>query len=247
MTKFSTSHCMGYEVFTGNLNSIIPKNKIIINTVNQYSYCMGEKDSQFKKVLNDSDILLPDGIGIVLAFKFLKAKTIKKIAGADIHNYLLHYLNEHHGKCFYMGASNSTLTKISERLSIEYPNIKVGTYSPPYKPEFSKVENDEIINTVNNFNPDVLFVGMTAPKQEKWSWTHKEALNINGPICSIGAVFDFYAGTVSRPNTIWQNLGLEWMGRLLKEPKRMWKRYIYYGAIFGGYLIKAKIKRPSFE
>jgi len=235
---------MGYDVFTDNLNSINSKNKIIINTINQYSYCMAEKDIQFKNVLKSSDVLLPDGIGIVFASKWLKGKAIKKIAGADVHKHLLIYLNEKKGSCFYMGASNSTLKKITERLSVEYPNIKVGTYSPPYKPEFDDKENNDIINAVNIFQPDVLFVGMTAPKQEKWSFSHKDALNVNGPICSIGAVFDFYAGTVKRPSTIWQNLGLEWMGRLLKEPKRMWKRYIYYGAIFGGYLLRAKVRPP---
>jgi N-acetylglucosaminyldiphosphoundecaprenol N-acetyl-beta-D-mannosaminyltransferase len=72
---------------------------------------------------------------------------------------------------------------------------------------------------------------MTAPKQEKWVFEHKKKLNAK-VICSIGAVFDFYAGTVKRPNKIWRNLGLEWLGRLLREPKRMWKRYLYYGPIF---------------
>src|SRR5690606_5271371 len=78
---------------------------------------------------------------------------------------------------------------------------------------------------------DVLFIGMTAPKQEKWAFVHKGALDAK-VICSIGAVFDFYAGTVERPGMAWVNLGLEWFIRLVKEPKRMWKRYLYYGQIF---------------
>ena len=98
-----------------------------------------------------------------------------------------------------------------------------------------------MIQKVNQFEPDVLFVGMTAPKQEKWSYENKEALNTK-VICSIGAVFDFYAGTVERPSKVWIDLGLEWLGRLQKEPKRMWKRYIYYGFIFLYYLLSTKLR-----
>jgi N-acetylglucosaminyldiphosphoundecaprenol N-acetyl-beta-D-mannosaminyltransferase len=89
--------------------------------------------------------------------------------------------------------------------------------------------------------PDVLFIGMTAPKQEKWAHAYKAVLDAK-VICSIGAVFDFYAGTIERPNKIWINLGLEWLGRLVKEPKRMWRRYLYYGPVFGFYLVREKIR-----
>ncbi|MDV7140214.1 WecB/TagA/CpsF family glycosyltransferase [Maribacter sp. TH_r10] len=242
MTKFSTLTCMGYKVFIDDLGVVYSKSKTIINTVNQYSYCMAEKDPLFKEALHASDVLLPDGVGIVAAAKWLKGKRIKKIAGADLHAFLLHRLNEEGGSCFYMGSAPETLKKIEQRLAKEYPHIRVGSYSPPYKKVFTSEENAEIISAVNTFRPDVLFVGMTAPKQEKWSMAHKEALVVNGPICAIGAVFDFYAGTVERPGKVWRDLGLEWFGRLVKEPKRMWKRYIYYGLVFGGYLIKVKVK-----
>ncbi|GGD03570.1 WecB/TagA/CpsF family glycosyltransferase [Hyunsoonleella pacifica] len=245
MHKLSKVFCLGYEVFTDTLDKLPKGKKMVVNTINQYSYCIAEKDKQFKKSLRDSDILLPDGVGIVVAVKWLLGKKIKKIAGADIHEFLLHRLNKDHGSCFYMGASKTTLQKIESRIAKDYPNIKVGSYSPPFKKEFSKEENATIVNEVNTFKPDVLFVGMTAPKQEKWSLMHKYDLNVKGPICAIGAVFDFYAGTVSRPSKFWQKLGLEWFGRLIKEPKRMWKRYIYFGLIFGGYLIKAKVK-PNY-
>ncbi|MFI1772458.1 WecB/TagA/CpsF family glycosyltransferase [Thalassobellus citreus] len=242
MNIFSTISCLGYKVFSETLDSLPEGKKMIVNTINQYSYCLAEKDARFKKALQSSDVLLPDGVGIVIAAKWLMSKKLKKIAGADVHAFLLHRLNKQHGSCFYMGASETTLEKIKQRIAKEYPNIKVGSYSPPFKKEFTQEENTRIITEVNTFQPDVLFVGMTAPKQEKWSLEHKESLDVNGPICAIGAVFDFYAGTVTRPSQLWQNLGLEWLGRLLKEPKRMWKRYIYYGAVFSGYLIKAKVR-----
>lgn len=244
MTMFSEVECLGYPIFNDTLDELSVEKKTLVNTINQYSYCVAEKDEEFKKALMNSDVLLPDGIAIVVASKFLNRKTITKIAGADLHNFLLNKLNAKKGSCFYLGASNQTLEKISQRISKEYPNIRMGSYSPPFKPEFSNSESQVMIDCVNNFKPDVLFVGMTAPKQEKWAHTNKEKLDA-GLICSIGAVFDFYAGTVNRPSSVWVNMGLEWLGRLLKEPRRMWKRYIYYGGVFVYYLIKEKLRVMS--
>lgn len=231
--------CLGFPVFNTTLENLPLKSKLLVSTINQYSYCISQEDSMFKKALLESDVILPDGVAIVIASKFLNGVSVKKIAGADFHEFQLKRLNEIHGSCFYLGASNETLSKIKKRLKIEYPNIKVGSFSPPYKPSFTSQDNLEMLAAVNNFKPDVLFVGMTAPKQEKWSHANKESLDAK-IICSIGAVFDFYAGTVKRPNRIWRDLGLEWFGRLLKEPKRMFRRYVHYGAIFGKHLLKAK-------
>lgn len=240
MNKSRVLECLGYSVFTDELESLVTKNKVLVNTINQYSYCIAQQDPEFEKSLKGSEVLLPDGIGIVLAAKLLKKKSIKKIAGADLHSFLLQKMNEENGSCFYLGASIETLKKIEARIHAEYPNIKVGSYSPPFKKEFSEWDNRAMLRQVNQFRPQVLFIGMTAPKQEKWAFAHKYELD-SKIICSIGAVFDFYAGTVKRPSKIWISLGLEWLGRLIKEPKRMWKRYIYYGAIFSFYLVKEKI------
>jgi len=131
--------------------------------------------------------------------------------------------------------------KIKERVLIDFPNIRVGTFSPPFKKEFSQTDNEKMVEIVNAFKPHVLFVGMTAPKQEKWAYAHKQQLDTK-IICTIGAVFDFYAGTVKRPSPFWINLRLEWFIRLLKEPKRMWQRYLYYGPVFIRYILEQKIK-----
>lgn len=236
---------MSYNVFDKKLSELSFTNKTLINTINQYSFCIAEKDPAFKKSLQGSDVLLPDGMGIVAAVRLLNGQKIKKIAGADIHLHLLKELNKKSGTCFYMGSSEKTLSKIKKRVAREFPNITVGVYSPPYKPEFSAEENQQILNAVNSFAPEVLFVGMTAPKQEKWAFANKEELNTK-VICTIGAVFDFYAGTVERPSDFWIDLNLEWFIRLLKEPKRMWRRYIYYGPVFI-YSIVGKKMRNSIN
>lgn len=230
-----------YPIFTGQLKDIDLTKKNVINTINQYSYCIAEKDFDFREALQKADVLLPDGIGITLSYRFLHGKTIKKIAGADLHYFLLNELNTTNGSCFYLGSSTKTLELIEQKLKGEYPNIRFGSYSPPFKQKFTNEDNSKMINTVNVFKPDVLFIGMTAPKQEKWVHQNKENLSVN-IIGSIGAVFDFYAGTVERPGKIWIQLGLEWFIRLLKEPKRMWKRYLYYGPVFIGLVIREKLR-----
>lgn len=111
-------------------------------------------------------------------------------------------------------------------------------YSPPYKPEFSDEDNKAIIDAINAANPDLLWIGMTAPKQEKWTYSHWNELNIHCHVGTIGAVFDFFAGTVERAPIWWQEHGLEWLYRLIKEPKRMWRRYIIGNSLFLWNMVK---------
>jgi N-acetylglucosaminyldiphosphoundecaprenol N-acetyl-beta-D-mannosaminyltransferase len=221
----------GYTIYRDTLTGMDQKCPCLINTLNQYSFCLAEKDPDFRKALQHSDILLPDGMAIVWAVRLLTGQKIRKIAGADLHLHLLKELNNSKGSCFYLGSSAQTLDKIGIRMKKEYPNIRVQSYSPPYKAEFTPEDDARMLEAVNAFKPDVLFVGMTAPKQEKWAYKHRDALQTQ-QICSIGAVFDFYAGTLSRPHPFWVSLRLEWFIRLLKEPARMWKRYLYYGPVF---------------
>jgi N-acetylglucosaminyldiphosphoundecaprenol N-acetyl-beta-D-mannosaminyltransferase len=229
--KYPYSSYFEYKLFKGKLDTIESWDNLIINTINMYSFCVAENDGRFKKALKESDILLPDGSAVVWSHHFLNKEKIGKIAGADLHDFLLKRLNETRGKCFYLGASNSTLSKIQNRLKKEYPNIKNSFYSPPFKPDFSEEDTLKMIEKVNAFSPDVLFVGLTAPKQEKWINENKHLLNAK-VMCAIGAVFDFYGGTIKRPSNFLIGLNLEWFGRFLNEPRRMWKRYFYYGPIF---------------
>ncbi len=139
-----------------------------------------------------------------------------------------------------MGSSQRVLDLIVKRAAEVYPHLKVVTYSPPYKPEFSDEDNKAIIDAINAANPDLLWLGMTAPKQEKWTYSHLEELDIHCHVGTIGAVFDFFAGTVERAPMWWQRHGLEWLYRLLKEPKRMWRRYIIGNALFLWNMLKEK-------
>ncbi|MFB6318218.1 WecB/TagA/CpsF family glycosyltransferase [Saccharicrinis sp. FJH54] len=223
---------LGYPVFIEKVDQIPFNEKITINTLNAHSYRIAKKDLLFSKALKSSDILLPDGISIAHGINiFYKKVKIRKIAGYDAFLYLLNVLNGNHENCFFLGSTETTLNLLKEKVASNYPNIKIATFSPPYKAEFSREDNDLMINSINKVNPKVLFIGMTAPKQEKWGYIHRDELSAQ-IVCSIGAVFDFYAGTVKRPNKIIIKLNLEWLGRLVKEPRRMWRRYLLSTPIY---------------
>ncbi|GAA3508718.1 WecB/TagA/CpsF family glycosyltransferase [Aquimarina addita] len=232
---------LGFKVFDKTIDDIDLRNNRIINTINPHSYCTTKIDENFKYVLQNSDILLPDGIGIVWASKVLNKKKIKKIAGFDIFIHLMNHLNAVNGSCFFLGAAEETLKLIKDRIKKEYPNVEVNSYSPPYKQEFSSEDSAKMIEAVNACKPTVLFVGMTAPKQEKWAFENKDKL-ITDIICSIGAVFDFYAGTIKRPGSFWIKMGLEWLPRFLKEPKRLAERNLVSTPKFIFEVLKHKLR-----
>ena len=275
----------------------LPEGKLLINTINAHSYNTARKDELFAEALTNGDVLIPDGVSIVKACRWIKAKSLPKerIAGWDLFEFEMNKLEEcgmknvecgvngeecgmnnssldnsssasadHScsGKRLYepsaklkiqnskfrerpltvmfMGSSQKVLDLIVKRAAEVYPHLKIVTYSPPYKPEFSEEDNKAIVEAINAVDPDLLWIGMTAPKQEKWTYSHWNELNIHCHVGTIGAVFDFFAGTVERAPIWWQRHGLEWLYRLLKEPKRMWRRYIIGNALFLWNMLKEK-------
>lgn len=251
----------------------LPEGKLLINTINAHSYNTARKDRLFAEALTNGDVLIPDGVSIVKACRWIKAKSLPKerIAGWDLFSFEMENLERKqcgmlNVECgannssldnsqsaladnpkfkiqnsefrspqrtvMFMGSSEKVLDLIVKRAAKVYPHLKVVTYSPPYKPEFSEEDNKAIIDAINTADPDLLWIGMTAPKQEKWTFSHWDELNIHCHVGTIGAVFDFFAGTVERAPVWWQLHGLEWLYRLLKEPKRMWRRYIIGNALF---------------
>ena len=166
---------------------------IVVNCLNPHSFVTAEVDACFKESLLSSTYLLPDGIGVCMALKRYKGIRIDKIAGEDFHYELLSQLNEKGGKLLYMGSNNVVLGLIEDRIHREYPNIIVKTHSPSYCEDFSTIENKELVSIVNEFAPDALLVGMTAPKQEKWlaKWQKKLQVKL---FMGIGGSFDVLAG-----------------------------------------------------
>lgn len=214
--------------------ALIPAGKTLINTINAHSFNTAQKDELFAESLAKCDYLLPDGVSIVMACKLLRKKDCpeQRCPGWDLFEAEMTKLSQTGGRVMFMGSSEKVLGLIRERVKVDYPNVEVVTYSPPYKPEFSAEDSQAIIDAINAAQPDLLWIGMTAPKQEKWIYSHWKDLNISCHAGSIGAVFDFYAGTVERAPLSWQKLGLEWLHRLLSDPKRLWRRYLIGNPLF---------------
>lgn len=212
----------------------LPEGKLLINTINAHSYNTARRDALFAEALTKGDVLIPDGVSIVKACRWIGAKSQpeERIAGWDLFEFEMERLERKGGTVMFMGSSERVLQLIVKRAAEVYPHLRVVTYSPPYKPEFSDEDNHAIISAINVAHPDLLWIGMTAPKQEKWTYTHWAELDIDCHVGTVGAVFDFFAGTVERAPLWWQRHGLEWLYRLLKEPKRMWRRYIIGNVLF---------------
>lgn len=192
---------------------------------NPHSLEVARKNRRFDSAIHAADLVLPDGAGIVLASQFLGGSISGRVTGSDLFHGVCRGLNQAGGgRCFFLGSTNRTLGVIKERMAQVYPNVHVsGTFSPPFAPVFSEAENRAMIRQVNESRSDVLWVGMTAPKQECWIYENRGQLNVPlaGPV---GAVFDFFAGTVPRSHPWFQRRGMEWLPRLLKQPRRLWQR-----------------------
>lgn len=222
----------------------LPEGKLLINTINAHSYNTAKKDSAFAEALMKGDILIPDGISIVNACRVLNVsnKPTERVTGWDLFVFEMSRLNTQsagkRSKVLFLGSNENVLSYIVKNAAEQYPNLDIVTFSPPYKREFSEEENDEMVKVVNETNPDLMWIGMTAPKQEKWAYSNWDKLNIHCHVGTVGAVFDFFAGTVTRAPLKWQEYGLEWMYRLVSEPRRMWRRYLIGNIRFMLYVIK---------
>ncbi|WP_394883438.1 WecB/TagA/CpsF family glycosyltransferase [Clostridium baratii] len=185
-----------------------------------------EKDEEFKDVYKNADLILTDGMPLIWISK-LKGNPIKeKVSGSDFFPKVCELANNKGYSVFLLGAAEGVAAKAAENLRKKYKNLNiVGTYSPSYGFEKKNDEIEEIIEMVKNCKPDILAVGLGAPKQEKFLYNYRDKLNV--PISlAIGASIDFEAGNIERAPKWMQKSGLEWFYRLIKEPKRMFKRYI---------------------
>lgn len=215
---YSSINVLGYEVFDGSLQDLDLSKRMLLNTFSPNSYGIALHDKEFEIALKKTDVLVLDGVGVALGSLLLNGKNIKKIAGQDCFDFFIQLANEMKWKVFFLGSSESTLNKIINRVNFEYPGVEVSAYSPPFKQSFSQEENELIISSINSFKPNILFIGMTAPKQEKWGYQNQFKVDV-GIIASIGNVFDWYAGNSKRPGKIWIRLRLEWLIRIILRPE----------------------------
>jgi len=216
--------CMGFEVFSDELSSIpLERPARVLSTISPNSYGIATRDDRFSEALREADYLVLDGVYFALASMLVNRQNIKKNQGPEVFRFFMQRMDREGGKVFFMGSSTRVLSKMKDRAATEYPGLSVDVYSPPYKDEFSREDNRVIIEKVNTFKPDIVFVGLTCPKQEKWSHAIKGELDTK-LICSIGAVFQWYAGEEKEIRPIWWKLRLAWLKRTIDRPEIL-RRY----------------------
>ena len=253
MPMNKVENIIGYPISVEALNQILSRiqqwiaageheGKMFV-CANPHSLVTADRDPMFREAILQADLVTPDGAGIVLASRILGGSITERVTGSDIFWGLNRQLNEMGGaSCFFLGSTPSTLAKIRSKMARDFPNIEVvGTYSPPFKPEFEESDNERMIEAINAVRPDVLWVGMTAPKQEKWIYQHIDRLDVKFA-GAIGAVFDFYVGNVKRSHPVFQRMGLEWLPRLLQEPRRLWRRNFVSSPLFLYKVFSQKLK-----
>lgn len=225
----------GYRLISRTLDCVPMNSRVVVNTISPNSYGLACHDNEMYKALHKSNYLILDGMYFGFWPLLIYGKRIKRITGWDAFVYFADKLNQQSGKMFFLGSSKETLNKIKERMAVDYPNVIIASYSPPYKSEFNDDDNKDMINAINNFAPNVLAIGMTAPKQEKWAVRHIDKLNVNVTI-AIGNVFDWYAGNSKRPSQFWCKIGLEWLVRIFLRPE-IFRRNIANQMLFFWHLL----------
>jgi N-acetylglucosaminyldiphosphoundecaprenol N-acetyl-beta-D-mannosaminyltransferase len=209
--------------------------------VSNVHMCMEVFDSaEFKSVVNNADLVIPDGRPLSWAQKLLGHKNAEQVRGQDIMNAICEQSGTKKLNIgLYGGSSDELLKQVITELKTSYPDINITfSYSPPFRP-LTDEEDSDIVKQINDADVNVLFVGIGCPKQERWMAEHKEQLNC--VMLGVGAAYDFIAGSKKHAPRWMQRVGLEWLFRLLSEPKRLWKRYLQQNPRFIYYFSKQLI------
>lgn len=216
--------------------------RVILACANPHSMVVAKADSQFHSALNSATHVVSDGFGCRIAALLTGRDFGPRITGFDYFEALMEKLNGRGGKVFFLGSSIETLARIRLRCARDYPNLAIHSHSPPFG-SWTEAEDARIVQLVRTVDPDILWVGLTAPKQEKWAAAHKH--DLRAPVIGcIGAVFDYYAGTVKRAPRWVCRAGLEWLYRLAGEPRRLWKRTLVSFPVFLWLVFNEHRSRP---
>lgn len=233
------------EYLKNNLE-ILRGNYICVSNV--HTTVMAYKDANYREIQNNAALALPDGQPLSLVSRKRGFHHAKRVPGPDLMTEMFAQPGYRH---FFYGSTENTINRLREQLKKKYPDINiVGMYSPPFR-SLTEEEDREIVRMINATNPDFVWVGLGAPKQEQWMFEHKN--RINGLMLGVGAGFDFHAGTVKRAPKWMQNLCLEWLYRLAQDPKRLIKRYLPTNTAFiwytckEGYTVKKQIRSEHIK
>lgn len=214
---------------------------------NVHTTVMAYRNEAYRTVQNSADMALPDGKPLAMVSKKRGFPEAERVPGPDLMPKIFEASQVRGYKHYFYGSTQKTLDILKEQLQKKYPKLQiVGMYSPPFR-QLSEKEDKEIIDRINDCNPDFIWVALGAPKQENWMYEHKD--KVNGIMLGVGAAFDFEAGTVKRAPKWMQEMCLEWLHRLLQDPKRLFVRYIStnFSFIWNVWKENIRINRNAFR
>ena len=189
------------------------------------------KDATFRKAINRAGMITPDGMPLVFLSRWMGHKHVDRVYGPDLMLAASQAMAEQGYSHFYYGGAEGVPEQLARNMAEKFPGLKIaGTYSPPFR-ALTPEEDDAIVDRINEANPDIVWVGLGCPKQEKWMVEHRDRLNAPALI-GVGAAFNFHTGTVPQAPLWMQRSALEWVYRLKAEPRRLWKRYLIYNPLF---------------
>lgn len=188
-----------------------------------------QHDPQFKEILNAADLVVPDGMPLVWAARHRKFPLRRRVYGPELTETFCRETGARYRHFFYGGAPGVP-ERLAEVLHERYGVRVAGCYSPPFRP-LTDAEEIAVREMIESAKPDVLWVGLSTPKQERWMYAHRHALSVP-LLMGVGAAFDFHTGRVKQAPAWMQENGLEWLFRLVQEPRRLWRRYLIYGSQF---------------
>jgi N-acetylglucosaminyldiphosphoundecaprenol N-acetyl-beta-D-mannosaminyltransferase len=210
------------------LESVRSRNQKCLVFINTLKYYQASKDNALKAAIEGADYILPDGISVLVAGKIFGVPVKERINGTDLFETLLKMSDKYRFRVFFLGATKDNLSKLLITVSDKYPNIIIGGTRNGY---FSDQDNADIVEEINASNSDILFLGISSPKKEIWVNEVRQDLRIS-IIQGVGGSFDVVAGIIPRAPKWMQKYGLEWLHRVLKEPQRMFKRYLIANSYF---------------
>ena len=197
---------------------------------NVHTTIMSLDDPNYCDIQNGGIMAIPDGGPLSTVGRRRGHKNMKRTTGPEFLEEILKISEEKGYRHYFYGSTEQTLSKLNKEIHKKYPNVNiVGMYSPPFR-ELTSEEDDEIVRMINSQKPDFVWVGLGAPKQEKWMASHKNRMD--GFMVGVGAAFDYFAGNISRAPLWMQKINLEWLYRLFQDPKRLFKRYLYTNTRF---------------
>ena len=197
---------------------------------------MGRENPEYKEVLNSSAFTFADGTPIAKLQQKAGYIGAERVAGPDFMEHMFRDTTDGKVSHYFYGSSEETIEKLRENLLKKYPGINIaGMYSPPYR-ALSEEEDNADVERINASGADIVWIGLGAPKQEKWMLAHKD--RINGVMMGVGAGFDFHAGTIKRAPVWIRKIGFEWLYRLFQDPGRLFKRYFVTNTKFIYYVTK---------